>query len=71
LFQDGIVRQSLKRLQIENCLVNSPEGGVWIAARRTDVGHAFERVIVAHQPTSRVKNARYVAKYLVESVLGQ
>jgi hypothetical protein len=71
LFQGGMVRQGVKRFQIEYCLVDSLEGGVWISARRADVSHAIERVVVAHQPASRVEDARYVAKHLAESLLGQ
>jgi hypothetical protein len=44
----------------------------WLAcARRTDICHPFERVIVAHQPACRVKDALYVAEHPTQSVLGQ
>jgi hypothetical protein len=71
LLQVWMVWQGVKRFQIEYSLVDSLEGRVWISARRTDIGHPFERVIVAHEPSRRVKDARYVAEYPAQSVLGQ
>jgi hypothetical protein len=43
----------------------------WLAcARRADIVLPFERIIVAHQPARRIKDARYVAEHPARSVWG-
>jgi hypothetical protein len=69
LLQGWMVRQGVKRLQIEYRLVGSLEGRVWVCARSTDISYPFEGVIVAHEPARRVKDARYVAEYPAQSGL--
>ncbi len=50
LLQGRMVRQSVKRFEVEDVLVGVLERRVWIAAGGTEIGDALKRVVARQQP---------------------
>ena len=62
LFESRMMRQSVKRFQVEYFLVGPLERWVGIAASRAGIGDAFERIVTRQQPARGVKDLSYLAK---------